>query len=138
MSKNIVKPKSVSFEDALRNLASRLTGLPTAELPRTQEGIVQFMAENVPAPDEMAEAITQEVMARLEAAAPAKEEQDQDPPAKNGEQEDPNAGQNDARNAPDASGGTDTSGEDGKPNADAPVAADKPKRGSKAKTAKAK
>lgn len=138
MSKNIVKPKSVSFEDALRNLASHLTGCPTAELPRTQEGIVQFMAENVPTLDEMAEAITQEVIARLEAAAPVKEEQEQELPAKNGEQEDPNAGQNEAHNAPDASGGTDTSGEDGKPNADAPVAADKPKRGSKAKTAKAK
>lgn len=65
MSKNIVKPKSVSFEDALRNLASRLTGRPAADLPRTQEGVVQFMAENVPSLDEMAEAVTQEVMARL-------------------------------------------------------------------------
>ena len=75
MSKNIVKPRSVSFEDALRNLASRLTGRPAAELPRTQEGIVQFMAENVPTLDEMAEAVTQEVLARLEAAtaAPDKE-----------------------------------------------------------------
>lgn len=49
MSKNVVTPKSVSFEDALRNLASRLTGQPVAKLPRTQEGVVQFMAENVPA-----------------------------------------------------------------------------------------
>lgn len=138
MSKNIVKPKSVSFEDALRNLASRLTGLPTAELPRTQEGIVQFMAENVPAPDEMAEAITQEVMARLEAAAPAKEEQDQDPPAKNGEQGEPNAGQQEAHNDPEATGDTTTPGEGEEPNTEAPVAAEKPKSGSKAKTAKAK
>lgn len=62
----IVKPsKAISFEDALRNLASRLTGRPAAELPRTQEGIVQFMAENVPTPGEMGEAITQEVMARI-------------------------------------------------------------------------
>lgn len=67
MSKNVVTPKSVSFEDALRNLASRLTGRPAAGLPRTQEGVVQFMAENVPAPGELAEAITQEVLARLEA-----------------------------------------------------------------------
>lgn len=66
MNRNIVKPKSVSFEDALRNLASRLTGCPAAELPRTQEGVVQFMAENVPTLDEMAEAVTQEVMARLD------------------------------------------------------------------------
>ena len=69
----IVKPiKAISFEAALRNLASRLTGTPVAELPRTQEAIVQYMAENVPAPstggvnvDELAEAVTQEVMARL-------------------------------------------------------------------------
>ena len=69
----IVKPiKAISFEAALRNLASRLTGTPVAELPRTQEAIVQYMAENVPTPstgginvDELAEAITQEVMVRL-------------------------------------------------------------------------
>ena len=70
----IVKPiKALSFEEALRNLASRLTGTPVAELPRTQEAIVQYMAENVPVPstggvdvDKMCEAITQEVMARLD------------------------------------------------------------------------
>lgn len=69
----IVKPiKAISFEAALRNLASRLTGTPVAELPRTQEAIVQYMAENVPAPstggvnvDELVEAVTQEVMARI-------------------------------------------------------------------------
>lgn len=66
MSKNIVKPKSVSFEDALRNLASRLTGRPAADLPRTQEGVVQFMAENVPSLDEMAEAVTKKVLAGLD------------------------------------------------------------------------
>ena len=84
MSKNIVKPRSVSFEDALRNLASRLTGRPAADLPRTQEGVVQYMAENVPSLDEMAEAVTQEVMARmvesggavLAAAEPTGEPQD--------------------------------------------------------------
>ena len=128
MSKNIVKPKSVSFEDALRNLASRLTGRPTAELPRTQEGIVQFMAENVPTLDEMAEAVTQEVLARLEAAAAA--------PGEDDEQEDPNAGQQEAHNDPEAPGGITTPGEGEKPNRSAPVAADKPKRGPKAKTAK--
>ncbi len=69
----IVRPaKSLSFEDALRNLASRLTGTPVAELPRTQEAIVQYMAEHITLPEpggvdvnELAEAITQEVMARL-------------------------------------------------------------------------
>ena len=69
----IVKPiKAISFEAALRNLACRLTGTPVAELPRTQEAIVQYMAENVPAPstggvnvDELVEAVTQEVMARI-------------------------------------------------------------------------
>lgn len=124
MSKNIVKPKSVSFEDALRNLASRLTGRPTAELPRTQEGIVQFMAENVPTMDELEEAIAQDVMARLEAAA------------EGGEQDAPDSGQQDAHNAPDTPGGTSTPGEDEAPNTEAPVAADEPKRGSKAKTTK--
>lgn len=72
MSKNIVKPRTVSFEEALRNLASRLTGCPAADLPRTQEAIVQYMAENVPTPsaggvnvDALGEAVTQEVMARI-------------------------------------------------------------------------
>ena len=63
--KNVTKPRTVSFEDALRNLATKLTGAPVNMLPRTQEGVVQFMAENVPSVDEMAEAITQEVIARL-------------------------------------------------------------------------
>lgn len=106
MSKNVVTPKSVSFEVALRNLASCLTGRSANQLPRTQEGIVQFMAENVPTPDEMAETITQKVLARLEAAAP------------------------------DALGGTPTPGETEKLNTEAPVADGKPKRGSKANTAK--
>ena len=69
----IVKPiKAISFEAALRNLASRLTGTPVAELPRTQEAIVQYMAENVPTPamarlklDELGEAVTKEVLARI-------------------------------------------------------------------------
>lgn len=72
MGKNIVKPRTVSFEEALRNLASRLTGCPAADLPRTQEAIVQYMAENVPTPsaggvnvDALGEAVTQEVMARI-------------------------------------------------------------------------
>ena len=71
MKNAVVKPRTVSFEDALRNLASKLTGKATNELPRTQEGIVQFMAENVPSVAEMAEAITLEVLGRLNAEAPA-------------------------------------------------------------------
>lgn len=74
---NIIRPaKAISFEEALRNLASRLTGTPAAELPRTQEAIVQYMAEHINLPasapaesgvdvNELAEAITQEVLARL-------------------------------------------------------------------------
>lgn len=46
--RNITAPRTVSFEEALRNLASRLTGVPASTLPRTQEGVVQFMAENLP------------------------------------------------------------------------------------------
>lgn len=40
-------PRSVSMEDALRNLASVLTGKPVAGMPATLEGVLQFMAENV-------------------------------------------------------------------------------------------
>jgi hypothetical protein len=65
---NITKPRTVSFEEALRNLASRLTGVAVADLPRTQETIVQFMAEHVPSVDDLAEAVTKEVMTRLSAA----------------------------------------------------------------------
>lgn len=61
----VTKPRAVSFEDALRNLAAKLTGKPVKELPRTQEAVVQYMAENVPSVAEMAETITQEVIGRL-------------------------------------------------------------------------
>lgn len=73
--RNIASPRTVSFEDALRNLASRVTGTPVAELPRTQEAIVQYMADHLPdttpavdvneLADELAEAITKEVMSRI-------------------------------------------------------------------------
>lgn len=67
---NITTPKkAVSFEDALRNLAARLTGTPVSALPRTQEGVVQYMADNIPTVDELAEDIAVEVMARLAATA---------------------------------------------------------------------
>lgn len=68
--RNITTPtKAVSFEDALRNLAAKLTGTPVASLPRTQEGVVQYMAERIPSVDDLAEAVTKEVMARLSPAA---------------------------------------------------------------------
>ena len=66
--RNITAPRTVSFEEALRNLASRLTGVSASSLPRTQEGVVQFMAENLPPAidvDGLAEAVTAEVIARL-------------------------------------------------------------------------
>jgi hypothetical protein len=80
--RNITTPtKAVSFEDALRNLAAKLTGKPAASLPRTQEAVVQYMADNFLSVDELAEAITKEVMARLATAATeaAQEPQDGEP-----------------------------------------------------------
>lgn len=65
----VVKPAAVSIEDALRNLVGCLTGCSPGDLPRTQEGLVQFLAENLPSVEELTEAITQEVLARLEAPA---------------------------------------------------------------------
>ena len=68
--RNITTPtKAVSFEDALRNLAAKLIGTPVASLPRTQEGVVQYMAERIPSVGDLAEAVTKEVMARLSPAA---------------------------------------------------------------------
>lgn len=64
--RNMTTPvRAVSFEDALRNLASKLTGKPASALPRTQEGVVQYMAEHIPSVDELAEAVTREVLARM-------------------------------------------------------------------------
>ena len=86
--RNVTTPRTVSFEEALRNLASKLTGTPVKELPRTQEGVVQYMAEHVPSVDEMAEAVTQEVIARLVQITPAgetDEEQTGGEPAADGE-----------------------------------------------------
>lgn len=77
--RNITTPtKAVSFEDALRNLAAKLTGTPVASLPRTQESVVQYMAERIPSVDDLAEAVTKEVMARLSPAA-SEEAQDAAP-----------------------------------------------------------
>ena len=134
----------MSFEDALRNLASRLTGQPVAKLPRTQEGVVQFMAENIPTAAELAEAITQEALARLDVNKLAEAVTQEvtarlavaAPPAGEGETEDPDKAPQEAHDAPDASGGTSTPGEAEKPNTEAPVADNKPKRGPKAKAQK--
>lgn len=60
--RNVTVPRAVSFEDALRNLAAKLTGRPVGELPRTQEAIVQLMAESVPSVDEMTEIIARKVL----------------------------------------------------------------------------
>ena len=55
--RNITTPaKAVSFEDALRNLAAKLTGKPAASLPRTQEAIVQEVMDRLaPAGTEVAQ-----------------------------------------------------------------------------------
>lgn len=64
--RNITTPaKAVSFEDALRNLAAKLTGKPAASLPRTQEAVVQYIADNISSVKELTEAIVQEAMDRL-------------------------------------------------------------------------
>lgn len=93
--RNITTPtKAVSFEDALRNLAAKLTGKPAASLPRTQEAVVQFIADNISSvkeltdamavelatrlTQELAEAIVKEVMARLSSAASEEPQEDQD------------------------------------------------------------
>lgn len=74
--RNIITPaKAVSFEDALRNLAAKLTGAPAASLPRTQEAVVQYIADNISSVQELTEAIVQEVMDRL-APVPAGATQD--------------------------------------------------------------
>lgn len=93
--RNITTPtKAVSFEDALRNLAAKLTGKPAASLPRTQEAVVQFIADNISSvkeltdamavelatrlTQELAEAIVKEVMARLSPAASEEPQEGQD------------------------------------------------------------
>lgn len=97
--RNITTPtKAVSFEDALRNLAAKLTGKPAASLPRTQEAVVQFMADNISSmkeltdamarelavrlTQELAEAIVQEVMTRLAPAEPQDGEPEDAPKTK--------------------------------------------------------
>lgn len=65
--RNIASPRTVSFEDALRNLACRLTGTPVADLPRTQEAIVQYMADHMPDISAIVEeAVVKEISSRLD------------------------------------------------------------------------
>ena len=75
--RNITTPaKAVSFEDALRNLAAKLTGKPAASLPRTQEAVVQYIADNISSVHAPPEALATALALRLppalaEATAPA-------------------------------------------------------------------
>lgn len=153
MKNAVVKPRTVSFEDALRNLASKLTGKATNELPRTQEGIVQFMAENVPSAAEMAEAITQEVLARLSAMAPAEPDASEVQTTPDDEQGDEQGAQTDANGsvepsdgvsgtetspnptaAPDDEQGAQSADETPPAPGDEPPKAGKPKSGKKSRT----
>ena len=60
--RNITTPaKAVSFEDALRNLAAKLTGKPAASLPRTQEAVVQYIADNISSAKELTDALAKEL-----------------------------------------------------------------------------
>lgn len=110
--KNVTKPRTVSFEDALRNLATKLTGTPVNMLPRTQEGVVQYMAEHVPSVDEMAEAITREVIARLaqaEATSDGEPDEQEEPAADGGSSTDePTATEQGAPETPEQAQDTPT------------------------------
>ena len=73
--RNITTPaKAVSFEDALRNLAAKLTGKPAVK--ELTDALAKELAIRLT--QELAEAIVQEVMDRL---APAGTEAAQDGPA---------------------------------------------------------
>lgn len=91
--RNITTPtKAVSFEDALRNLAAKLTGKPAASLPRTQEAVVQFIADNISSVKELTEAMAAELAVRLTqelAEAIVKEVMDRLSPAPSEEPQEP-------------------------------------------------
>ena len=94
MENTTTPAKAVFVGAALKNRAARLPGNPAASLPRTQEAVVQYIADNIASvkeltdalakelairlTQELAEAIVQEVMERL---APAGTEAAQDSPA---------------------------------------------------------
>jgi hypothetical protein len=65
--KNIVTTGSyhISLEMACKNLAAKLTGADLTVLPRTHEGVVQYLAEHLPSMEDLTEAVAQEVIARL-------------------------------------------------------------------------
>ena len=102
------------------------------------------MADNIPTANELAEAITQEALARLDVNKLAEAVTQEvtarlaaaAPQAGEGETENPDKAPQEAHDALDASEGTSTPGEAEKPNTEAPVADNKPKRGPKAKAQK--
>lgn len=65
--KNIVTTSSyhISLEMACKNLAAKLTGADLTALPRTHEGVVQYLAEHLPSVEDLTEAVAREVIARL-------------------------------------------------------------------------
>ena len=104
--RNITTPtKAVSFEDALRNLAAKLTGKPAASLPRTQEAVVQFIADNISSVKELTEAMAAELAARLTqelAGAIVKEVMDRLSPAPSEEPQEPQEANPEEQASPEA------------------------------------
>lgn len=104
--RNITTPtKAVSFEDALRNLAAKLTGKPAASLPRTQEAVVQFIADNISSVKELTEAMAAELAARLTqelAEAIVKEVMDRLSPAPSEELQEPQEADPEEQASPEA------------------------------------
>lgn len=104
--RNITTPtKAVSFEDALRNLASKLTGKPAASLPRTQEAVVQFIADNISSVKELTEAMAAELAVRLTqelAEAIVKEVMDRLSPAPSEELQEPQEANPEEQASPEA------------------------------------
>ena len=49
----------------MRNLAAKLTGKPAASLPRTQEAVVQYIADNISSVKELTDALAKELAIRL-------------------------------------------------------------------------
>lgn len=104
--RNITTPtKAVSFEDALRNLAAKLTGKPAASLPRTQEAVVQFIADNISSVKELTEAMAAELAVRLTqelAEAIVKEVMDRLSPAPSEELQEPQEANPEEQASPEA------------------------------------
>lgn len=47
MITNVISKQAVSLEDALRQLASAVTGEPVSAIPKTQESIILYMADHI-------------------------------------------------------------------------------------------